>query len=145
MSDPLFHDGQTLAERRAALLAELAGLPEEQRWDWLIERVRGRPPLPSDQRTEAHRVPGCLSNLWIVPRFAAGRCRFACDADSVVVKAVAGLLCDFYDGAAPRDLLALDPSFLREAGITAHLTSHRRNALTRVWALLRDFAARHAG
>lgn len=134
-----------LIERRAALLADLADLADDLRWDWLIERVRVRPALPAADRTEAARVPGCLSNLWIVPSFAAGRCHFRCDADSVVVKAVAGLLCDFYSDAPPAEIVALDPSFLREAGITAHLTSHRRNALTKVWALIRDFAARHAG
>jgi cysteine desulfuration protein SufE len=133
----------SILEKRDQLLAQLQDLPEELRWDWLIERARSMPPLPEDQRTEEHRVPGCLSNLWIVPSFVDGRCRYRCDADSVVVKSVAGLLCEFYSDEPPSEILALNPSFLREAGITAHLTSHRRNALTRVWALIRGFAARH--
>jgi cysteine desulfuration protein SufE len=134
-----------LTARRDALVAELCDLADDLRWDWLIERARLLPALPAHERDEAHRVPGCLSNLWVVPTFSDGRCHYRCDADSVVVKAVAGLLCDFYSDAPPAEILALDPSFLRAAGVTAHLTSHRRNALTKVWALIRDFAARHAG
>ena len=80
-----------------------------------------------------------------MPSFADGRCWFHCDADSVVVKSVAGLLCELYSDLPPADILSVDPSFLREAGITAHLTAHRRNALTRVWGLIRNFAAQHAG
>lgn len=133
-----------LEERRDHLLAQLQDLPEELRWDWLIEQARARPGLSEAERTEGHRVPGCLSNLWIVPSFEDGRCRYRCDGDSVVVKSVAGLLCEFYSNATPAEIIALNPAFLREAGITAHLTSHRRNALTRVWALIRDFAALHA-
>lgn len=130
----------TLTDRRDALLAELRELPDEMRWDWLIERARARPALPDDQRTEDRLVPGCLSQVWIAPSFDGRLCHYACDADAVVVKAVAGLICEFYSGAEPADILALDPSFLREAGITAHLTAHRRNALTKVWGLIRDFA-----
>lgn len=134
-----------LPARRDALVAELADLADDLRWDWLIERARRQPTLPDAERTEPNRVPGCLSNLWVVPTFTDGRCHYRCAADSVVVQAVAGLLCDFYSDAPPAEILALDPSFLRAAGVTAHLTSHRRNALTKVWALIRDFAARHAG
>jgi cysteine desulfuration protein SufE len=81
-----------------------------------------------------------MSNLWLVPELRDGRCWFQCDADSVVVKSIAHLLCSFYSDTAPADILALDPSFLRAAGITEHLSSNRRNALTRVWGLIRSFA-----
>lgn len=134
-----------LIRKRDALLAEAARHAEELRWDWLIARARNLPALPEDERIEANRVIGCIVNLWVVPSYAEGRCQFRCAADSAVAQAVAGLLCDFYSGAAPEEILALEPSFLRSIGITEHLTSHRRNSLTKVWALIRDFAARHAG
>jgi TatD DNase family protein len=59
------------------------------------------------------------------------------------VKGVAGLLCEFYSGHAPAEILACEPSFLREAGITQHLTPNRRNGLARVWERIRDFAQSH--
>lgn len=130
-----------LAERRDELLAELQLLPEANaRLEYLIDLARTAPPFDDVLKTDARLVPGCMSNLWVVPEFRDGRCWFRCDADSMVVKSIAHLLCSFYSDAAPADILALDPSFLREAGITEHLSSNRRNALTKVWGIIRRFA-----
>ena len=133
-----------LSARRDELLGELALFPDDQaRLEYLIERVREKPALPAEFHIDAFRVEGCMSNLWIVPEFRDGRCFFRYEADSLVVKSIAGLLCDFYSDVAPEEILALSPEFLREAGIAQHLSSNRRNALTRVWGLIRGFAERH--
>jgi cysteine desulfuration protein SufE len=94
---------------------------------------------------DANLVSGCLAKLWLVAEFHAGRCVFACDSDSLVVKAIAGLLCEFYSGHAPAEILAHDPQFLAPLGITQHLTPNRRNALSKVWDRIRQFAEANAG
>ena len=40
--------------------------------------------------------------------------------------------------------LSLDPGFLAPLGITQHLTPNRRNALSKVWERIRQFAEAHA-
>lgn len=110
-----------------------------------MDLARERPSLAPEFHTEEYRIEGCISNLWIRPEFRAGRCWFPCAADSMVVKSIAGLLCEFYSDATPADILALDPSFLRAAGITEHLSSNRRNALTRVWGVIKGFATKQRG
>lgn len=128
-------------ERKEALLAELAlfGDPHA-RLEYLIDEARAMESLPPELCVEANRVEGCMSNLWFVAEAREGRCWFRCQADSLVVKSIAGLLCRFYSGATPAEILALDPSFLREAGVTEHLSSNRRNALTKVWARIKACA-----
>lgn len=133
-----------LLDRRDRLLDDLRLWPDAHaRLDYLMDLARARPELDPSFQTEDFRVEGCMSNLWVRPHFRDGRCWFTCAADSLVVKSIAGLLCEFYSDAAPADIMALDPSFLKEAGIAQHLSSNRRNALTRVWALIKDFATRH--
>ncbi len=130
-----------LAQKQAALAADLAAFPNvPQRLAWLVEQARRRPLLPAELRTAAHRVPGCLSRLWFVPEFRDGRCHFRAESDSLIVKAIAGLLCDFYSGHAPEEILAHDPGFLDAFGISQHVTPNRRNALARVWENIRAFA-----
>ena len=132
----------TLAEKRDALCAELRALRDAQeRLNFLVARARQRPSLPEADRTDANRVEGCLSKLWIVPRFADGCYWFTADSDSQIVKAVAGLLCEFYSGHPPAEILSIDPSFLGPLGINQHLTPNRRNALAKVWEVIRKFAA----
>ena len=134
-----------LAEKQVELAAQLAALKNGQdRLAFLFEKAKARPPLAPELRVEENLIPGCLAKLWFVPQFRDGQCFFACDSDSLVVKAVAGLLCDFYSGHAPAEILAHDPKFLAPLGITQHLTPNRRNALSKIWKRLRQFAEAHA-
>lgn len=131
----------SLTDKRDECLAELQLFPDaHSRLEYLIDEAREMESLPAELCTEDHRIEGCLSNLWFTAERRDGRCWFRCEADSLVVKSIAGLLCRFYTGATPEDILALDPSFLREAGITEHLSYNRRNALTKVWARIRACA-----
>ena len=106
-----------------------------------LERAKSAPGLAADQKTDAHRIEGCLADLWIVCTLDQGRCWFQCDSNSLVVKAMAHLLCEFYSGAAPADILGMPPDFLREAGLAPIMTANRRNALSRVWKTIHTFAA----
>ena len=131
----------TLAEKQQQLTAELAALKNGQdRLALLVERAKKSPSLAPELRVEKNLIPGCLAKLWFVPQFCDGKCFFVCDSDSLVVKAVAGLLCDFYSGQTPAEILAHDPKFLAPLGITQHLTPNRRNALSKVWERIRQFA-----
>jgi cysteine desulfuration protein SufE len=130
-----------LAEKQVALTQQLAALKNGQdRLAFLVERAKQLPPLAAELRRDENLIPGCLAKLWLVPQFHDGRCLFACDSDSLVVKAIAGLLCEFYSSHAPAEILAHDPKFLAPLGITQHLTPNRRNALSKVWERIWKFA-----
>lgn len=123
------------------LVRELSALPGYQaRLEHLMEKAR-RAEVDPALRVPENEIPGCTAQLWIACEHRAGRCRFTADSDSIVVKAIAMLLCDFYSDAAPREILSVDPSFLRDAGVVEHLSANRRNALSKVWERIRTFAA----
>jgi cysteine desulfuration protein SufE len=133
----------TLAEKQQQLIAELAALKNGQdRLARLVEHARRQPPLAAG-RVDSNLLPGCLAKLWFVPAFRDGCCFFVCDSDSLVVKAVAGLLCEFYSGQPPAEILAHGPEFLAPLGITQHLTPNRRNALAKIWEHIRQFAGQN--
>ena len=135
-----------LAEKQVELTAQLAALKNGQdRLALLVERAKKLPLLTPELRGDQNLIPGCLAKLWFVPQFRDGRCFFACDSDSLVVKAIAGLLCEIYCGQAPAEILAHSPDFLAPLGITQHLTPNRRNALAKVWERIRQFAAERRG
>jgi cysteine desulfuration protein SufE len=136
----------TLAEKQQQLSTGLAALKNGQdRLAHLVERAKKLPPLAPELRTETNLIPGCLAKLWLVSEFRDGRCFFVCDSDSLVVKAVAGLLCDFYSDQPPAEILKHDPAFLAPFGITQHLTPNRRNALAKVWEHIKKFAETNGG
>ena len=134
-----------LAEKQIELTTQLAALKNGQdRLSLLVERAKKNPLFTLEQHAEENLIPGCLAKLWFVPQFQDGKCFFACDSDSLVVKAVAGLLCEFYSGQPPGEILTHDPKFLAPLGITQHLTPNRRNALAKIWERIRQFAEENA-
>jgi cysteine desulfuration protein SufE len=134
----------TLAEKKADLIERLSFLENAQeRLAYIVDAARKQPHLAPEFRTDTYRVEGCLSNLWFLPEFRDGRCYYRTDADSQIVRAIAGLLSEFYSGATPEEILRQDPSFLSEVGITQHLSPNRRNGLGRLWEKIRNFALNH--
>ncbi len=135
----------SLAEKQRQLTVELSAFKSGQdRLAHLVHQAKLRPALAAGAHLDANLIPGCLAKLWFVSEFHDGFCFFACDSNSLVVKAIAGLLCEFYSGHEPAEILAHNPQFLAPLGITQHLTPNRRNALSKVWERIREFAASHA-
>lgn len=134
----------TLLEKKQDLLAALNNIRDgQERFAWLVARGKAQSPLDAALKVDANRVEGCLSRLWFFAEFKEGRCHFHADADSMIVKSIAGLLCDFYSGSHPWEILKLDPSFLGSVGINQHLTPNRRNSLSKIWEKIHLFATRH--
>jgi cysteine desulfuration protein SufE len=132
----------TLVEKKESLLADLARINDPQeRIAYAVECGRRHSPLDGSARTEENRVEGCLAQLWLSAKLVDGKCYFQTDSDSAIMKGIAALLCEFYSGHTPEEIVAIDPSFLAQVGITQHLTPNRRNGLSRLWEKMRDYAA----
>jgi cysteine desulfuration protein SufE len=133
-----------LDEKKRELIDDLSLLPTAQdRLMYTVDMAKRTAHLPPEFRTDAHKVEGCLSNLWFVPEFRDGLCFFRVDGDSHIVRGIAILLANFYSGHSPEEILRHDPVFLSEVGITQHLSPNRRNGLSRLWEKIRTFAAEH--
>ena len=107
----------------------------------LVDRVRTLPPFPETERSESNRVQGCASRVWLLASFEEERCSFQVDADSTLVRALAALLCEVYDGAPPAAICAHEPTLLEALHLTDHLSPTRRNGLERITAAIHDFAS----
>ncbi|NBV79862.1 MAG: SufE family protein [Verrucomicrobia bacterium] len=129
-----------LADKRAQLLAELEPFGDHhERFQYIIDRAKSAPNLEAALKLDAFLIEGCTSNLWLVPSVDQGVCRFRCDADSLITKGIASLVCELYDGASPQEVAATDANFLAEVGITQHLSPNRRNGLTNLVGKIRAF------
>src|SRR3954452_17414268 len=69
----------------------------DDRYRYVIELGRTLPPLPDDARTEANKVRGCASQVWLVthvrPDGAAGPAlSFEGDSDALIVRGLIAIL-----------------------------------------------------
>jgi cysteine desulfuration protein SufE len=136
----------TIVEKQRQLTATLTALKTPQdRLAYAVQRGRAAPALEAALRTEAYRVEGCMARAWFVAEFSGGACHFRADSESAIVKGIAVLLCEFYSGHAPAEILQTSPVFLEKLGITQHLTPNRRNSLGKIWKGIESFARSHLG
>ena len=130
-----------LQEKRAALIAELEPFADHhERFQYIIDRAKSTPGLAANLKLDVFLIEGCTSNLWLIPTTKNGRCHFQCDADSLITKGIASLVCEFYEGATTEEVAQTDADFLAEVGITQHLSPNRRNGLTNLVSKIRNFA-----
>lgn len=136
----------SLADKRRALIDELAMFDDpHERFQYIIDRAKGAPSLDAAYKIDSLLIEGCTSNLWMLPEFRDGVCRFSSDADSMITKGIASLVCEYYDGATAPEVAAGDADFLAEVGVTQHLSPNRRNGLTNLVGRIRAFGKLHAG
>jgi cysteine desulfurase/selenocysteine lyase len=140
----------TVAAAAAVLLDELDRLDDwAERYEFLIELGSKVPPLPEPLKTEANRVRGCQSTVFLAARAAPGArdvVEFLADSDSGLVRGLLAMLQRLFSGQPARDILGFDlPGFLSRAGLESNLTMGRRNGLAAMVKRLRLVAADLAG
>jgi cysteine desulfuration protein SufE len=132
-----------------AALEELAAEFEllgdwEERYRHVIDLGRGLDPLSTNERSEANKVRGCASQVWLVTEPQAdGALRFRGDSDAHIVRGLIAILLQLYGGRAPAEILAFDAkAAFEQLGLTGALSAQRSNGLfSMVERIRRDAAA----
>ena len=76
----------TAADAQRAIAEEFAFFGDwSERYQYLIDLGRKLPPFPEQWKTEAHRLHGCQSIVWIVAEGDAQRLDFHAISDSAIV------------------------------------------------------------
>ncbi|HUR40320.1 MAG TPA: SufE family protein [Verrucomicrobiae bacterium] len=117
----------------------------EERYRYLIELGRALPSLPDAERTEAHKVRGCMSQVWLAAELRPGQppqLDLRGDSDAHIVKGLIALLFKLYQGLTPRQVVELDvrAAFAR-LGLENQITMNRRNGFYAMVERIRALAA----
>jgi cysteine desulfuration protein SufE len=112
----------------------------EDRYKELIKIGRDLSLYPEEKKDEKYKVKGCQSQVWLYPEFKDGRVYFSADSDAVLVKGIVGLLVSVYSDATPEEILTTKPDFLKDVGITEHLSMNRSNGLAAMMKQMQMYA-----
>ncbi len=110
------------------------------RYGHIIELGRKLPPFPGDWQNDAHRVPGCQSQVWMEAALRDGCLFLAGASDAAIVSGLVALLLRVYSGRPPAEVLATDPAFLRDLGLLEALSTNRGNGIAAMARRIRDVA-----
>ena len=132
----------TIADAARELEDEFALLEDwRDKVEMIIDLGKELPPLPETLKTEASKVRGCQSQVWLVAEpEAGGRLHLRADSDAVLVKGLISLLLALYDRRTPQEILANPPDVLERIGLSRLLTPGRSNGLHAMVARIRSMA-----
>ena len=117
----------------------------EDRYRYVMELGRALPPLPDSLRTEANKVRGCASQVWLASKIAPHqpvRLHFDGDSDSQLVRGLIAILFVLVQDRTRDEILATDPhKAFAELGLGEHLTPQRSNGFASMVTRVRADAA----
>ena len=105
----------------------------EERYRYIIELGEALPPFPDEARDAAHKVQGCVSQVWLVTDRGPGPdpvVRFQGDSDAHIVRGLVAIMLALFSGRRASEIVATDAeAVLKEFGLDEHLTPQRANGL----------------
>ncbi len=132
----------TIAETQAELIEEFGFLDGwMDRYQYLIDLGRQLPPLDDADKTDANKLSGCQSQVWLLAENADGVMRYRANSDAAIVSGLIAVLLRIYDGRSAEEVLATEPEFVAALGFDKHLSPTRSNGLAAMLSAIRGHAA----
>ncbi len=103
----------------------------EERYRYVIELGGDLAPLSDAERSEANKVRGCASQVWLVTEPQGdGTVRFRGDSDAHIVRGLIAILLRLFSDRRPAEIISFDiKAAFQRLGLAGALSTQRSNGL----------------
>ena len=110
------------------------------KYQLLIDLGNEQAPLDPQYKTEQNLIDGCQSRVWLQTDYRDGKLYFQAESDAIIVKGLLALVLRIFNGRTPYEIIDTDLRFMKEIGLTDHLSPTRSNGLLSVIKQIRYYA-----
>ncbi|KAK1440182.1 hypothetical protein QVD17_06007 [Tagetes erecta] len=112
------------------------------KYEQLLFYGKNLKPLEPQFKTDANKVKGCVSQVWLRAYFDSDNKNviFEADSDSVLTKGLAALLVQGLSGHTVEEILRVSPDFIVLLGLQQNLTPSRNNGFLNMLKLMQKMA-----
>lgn len=111
-----------------------------ERYKFLIDLGRKARPFPEEFRLENFKVHGCMSQVWLVPKFENNQLEYYSDSDAAIVKGTVSLVSDIYSGSSPKEIVENSRNLMTELDLGNILSMNRRNGAYNMLNMIKEQA-----
>ncbi|MBL7923655.1 MAG: SufE family protein [Bacteroidia bacterium] len=112
----------------------------EEKYQYIIELGQKLPALDARYKTDAYKIKGCQSSVWLHGEEKEGRLYFSADSDSTFVKGEIALLMQVLSGQLAEDILNSRLDFIDAIGLRQHIAVTRANGLASMIKQMKTYA-----
>lgn len=110
---------------------------QEEIYQKIMEWGKKLPAFDEKWKTEANRVTGCQSLMYLHATASENKMHFAADSDALISRGLAALLVYFYNDESPETVLKEPPTFLESIVLNA-LTPGRANGFSSLYLRMKQ-------
>ena len=114
--------------------------------DWMdkyaviIEQGNALHAIDEKYKIPENIIEGCQSRVWLQTDYRDGKLWFQAESDAIIVKGLLALVLRVFNGRTPDEIINTDLRFMKEIGLTEHLSPTRSNGLLSVIKQIRFYA-----
>jgi cysteine desulfuration protein SufE len=117
----------------------------EDRYRFVIELGKALPELGEEKKTQANKVMGCASQVWLVTHTEGDGdnpvMTFEGDSDAHIVRGLVAIVLTTYSGKTASEIAALDAfEVFGKIGLVENLSAQRSNGLRSMVSRIREEA-----
>ncbi|MEO0540078.1 MAG: SufE family protein [Cyanobacteria bacterium P01_A01_bin.105] len=117
----------------------------KRRYEQLLWYAKKLEALPDEAKTSENKVQGCVSQVYITADLTEGVIEYHGDSDAQITKGLLALLITGLNGTPPRDIVALQPDFIKETQLDVSLTPSRANGFYNIFKKMQQIALTLSG
>ena len=132
---------QTIDQVQEKIVEEFAVFDDwMDKYSLIIEEGNKLEKLDESYKTPNNIIQGCQSRVWLQTDYEDGKLHFRAESDAVIVKGLLALVLRIFSGRTPDEIISSDLHFLKQIGLTEHLSPTRSNGLLAVIKQIRFYA-----
>ncbi|MBW4666715.1 MAG: SufE family protein [Cyanomargarita calcarea GSE-NOS-MK-12-04C] len=112
----------------------------KRRYEQLIWYGQKMGEFPDSDKLPENKVPGCVSQVYVIASLESGKVMFQGDSDSQLTKGLVGLLIEGLHGLTPSEIVQLTPDFIQDTGLNVSLTPSRANGFYNIFKTMQKKA-----
>lgn len=110
------------------------------KYSLIIEYGNSLTKLDDKYKIPENVIEGCQSRVWLQTDYRDGKLHFQAESDAIIVKGLLALVLRIFSNRTPNEIIDTDLKFMKEIGLTDHLSPTRSNGLLSVIKQIRYYA-----
>ncbi len=112
----------------------------QEKYQYLVEQAKESKDFPEELRQDTFKVPGCQSQVWLVPEEKDNYLNFLCDSDALIAKGLVNMITDIYSGETAQAINNSEIDLMKEFDLGVILSPARRNGAFNMLKKIKEYA-----